>query len=105
MDNAKRFAGIFDGLQCAYGTYRIDRKNQIGKYSVKSQVIKSPRTDDLWEGHLSGQGDAIGIIPINEDNNCKWGCIDVDTYPLDLTKLIQDIRRMKLPLVVCRSKS
>ena len=105
MDNAKRFAGIFDGLQCAYGTYRIDRKNQNGKNTGKAQVIKSPRTDDLWEGHLSGQGDAIGIIPINEDNNCKWGCIDVDTYPLDLTKLIQDIRRMKLPLVVCRSKS
>ena len=105
MDNAKRFAGIFDGLQCAYGTYRIDRKNQNGKNTGKAQVIKSPRTDELWEGHLSGQGDAIGIIPINEDNNCKWGCIDVDTYPLYLTKLIQDIRRMKLPLVVCRSKS
>jgi len=36
---------------------------------------------------------------------CKWGCIDIDQYPLDHKLLIEKIRRMKLPLVVCRSKS
>lgn len=104
-DNAKKFAGIFDGLQQAYGTYRIDRKAQNGKNTGKATVLKQPRNDQTWEGHLSGKGDAIGIIPINEDNNCKWGCIDIDQYPLDHLELVEKIRRMKIPLVVCRSKS
>jgi hypothetical protein len=104
-DNAKKFAGIFDGLQQAYGTYRIDRKAQNGKNTGKATVLRQPRNDQTWEGHLSGKGDAIGIIPINEDNNCKWGCIDIDQYPLDHLELVEKIRRMKIPLVVCRSKS
>jgi hypothetical protein len=105
MSDAKRFAAIFEGLELAYGTYRIDRKQNNGKNTGKATVVKAPRTDEMWENHLSGKGDALGIIPINENNQVKWGCIDVDTYPLDHTELIQKIRRMKLPLVVCRSKS
>ena len=105
MENAKRFAGIFDGLKLAYGTYRIDRTSQSGKNVGKAGVVKNPRTSETWEGHLSGKGDGIGIIPINEDNSCKWGAIDIDQYPLDHKDLIEKIRRMKLPLVVCRSKS
>lgn len=105
MEHAKTFAGIFDGLKLAYGTYRIDRAAPNGKQQGKAGVVKNPRTPETWEGHLSGKGDAIGIIPINEDNSCKWGCIDVDQYPLDHKELIEKIRRMKLPMVVCRSKS
>ena len=58
----------------------------------------------LWENHLRGKS-GIGIVPINENNQCKWGAIDVDQYPLDHTVLVQKIRKLKLPLVVCRSKS
>ena len=105
MDNATKFAAGFDGLKAAYGTYRIDRKAQNGKNVGKATVLKSPRTDATWEGHLSGKGDAIGIVPINEENNCKWGCIDVDTYPLDHGELVAQIRKLDLPMVVCRSKS
>ena len=36
---------------------------------------------------------------------CKWGCIDVDQYTLDHKLLMDKIRKLKLPLVVCRSKS
>jgi hypothetical protein len=35
------------------------------------------------KAHLSGKGAGVGIIPINETNDCKWGCIDIDQYPLD----------------------
>ena len=103
--NSERFAGIFDGLKIAYGTYRVDRTKTNGKTTGQAAVVKEPRSPSLWEGHLSGEGDAIGIIPINEDSNCIWGCIDVDQYPLDHLELVTKIRRMKLPLVVCRSKS
>ena len=105
MSDAKKFAAIFDGLKLAYGTYKIDRTKTNGKQAGKASVLKEPRTLSHWEGHLSGKGDSIGIIPINEDNSCTWGCIDVDQYPLDHKAIIEKIRRMKLPLVVCRSKS
>ncbi len=105
MDNAKIFSQIFDGLKAAYGTYRIDRKSSNGKSVGKAQVVKAERTLAQWQGHLSGKGDALGIIPINEENKCVWGCIDIDTYPLDHKELITKIRKLDLPLVVCRSKS
>jgi hypothetical protein len=53
--------------------------------------------DDNKEYVVDGSGD--------EDNMCKWGCIDVDQYPLDHRMLVDKIRKLKLPLVVCRSKS
>jgi hypothetical protein len=105
MSDAKRFAAIFDGLEQAYGTYRIDKKAANGKNTGKANVVREPRTEAHWEGHLSGKGDSVGIIPINEENCVKWGCIDVDQYPVDHKKIIDKLRQLKLPLVVSRSKS
>ena len=99
------FSSIFDGLKQAYGTYKIDRKQSNGKSTGRAGVIREPRTTALWEGHLSGKGDSVGIIPINEENMCIWGCIDVDQYPLDHKALVEKIQQLKLPLVICRSKS
>jgi len=105
VSDAERFSQIFDGLQQAYGTYRIEKRSASGKNVGKATVLREPRTLKHWQGHLSGRGDGMGIIPINEENNCVWGCIDVDQYPLDHKVLIEKIRKAKLPLVVCRSKS
>jgi len=105
MSNAEKFASIFDGLKQAYGTYRIDRTQANGKNVGKATIVHEPRTTALWEGHLSGKGTGIGVIPINENNQCVWGCLDIDQYPLDHKALIERIRKLKLPLVVCRSKS
>ena len=101
----QKFSTIFDGLQEAYGTYRVDKTQTNGKNTGKAGIVREPRTTKLWEGHLSGKGASVGIIPINASNQCKWGCIDIDQYPLDHKLLIDKIRKMKLPLVVCRSKS
>ena len=30
--------------------------------------------------HLKGEGPALGIIPITQNNDCRWGCIDIDEY-------------------------
>ena len=105
MSIEKQFASIFDGLKAAYGTYKVDSKKLNGKSTGKAGVIREPRTQELWEGHLSGKGISIGIIPINEENNCRWGCVDVDVYNLEHKALLARIRKLKLPLVVCRSKS
>ena len=102
--SVEKFSRIFDGLKEAYGTFRIEKKQSNGKSAGKAAIIREPRTKALWEGHLSGKGVSVGVIPINENNSSKWGCIDVDQYPLDHLGLITKIRKLKLPLVVCRSK-
>lgn len=103
--SVQKFSSIFDGLKIAYGTYKIEKQQANGKNTGRAAIIREPRTTALWEGHLSGKGRGIGIIPINEDNKCVWGCVDVDQYPLDHKVLVEKIRKLKLPLVVCRSKS
>ena len=105
MSTTEKFAAIFDGLRLAYGTFKIDKKQLNGKSTGRAAIIREQRSTELWEGHLSGKGRAVGIIPINEENKCVWGCIDVDQYPLDHKVLVKKIRKLKLPLVICRSKS
>ena len=101
----EKFKEIFSGLQSAYGQYQKGERSETGKQKGKAFIIRKPITDNLWEDHLNGVDPALGIIPINESNNCKWGCIDIDQYNLNHKELIQKIRSLKLPLIVFRSKS
>jgi len=100
----KRFARIFRGLEKAYGTFDITDKAANGKAKGKARIVKEPRTITTFAAHLRGE-QSVGIVPINEKNNCWWGAIDVDMYPLDHTKLVKRIKSLNFPLVVCRSKS
>ena len=100
-----KFKNIFEGLKIAYGQYQKGDRNENGKQTGKAFIVRKNVSDDLWENHLQGKGAALGIIPINEDNLCKWGCIDIDEYNLDHFSLVQSVRGLKLPLVICRSKS
>jgi len=104
MDISK-FKAIFTGLDIAYGTYKIEKEKDSGKQAGKAVVVRKPPTDDLWEAHLNGIEPSLGIIPIRADNSCIWGCVDIDQYPLDHAGLVAKVKRLKLPLVVCRSKS
>ena len=78
---------------------------KMGKQQGKAFIVRQNVTDELWKNHLEGKGAALGIIPITQNNDCRWGCIDIDEYNFDHTSLIKSIRNHKLPLVVCRSKS
>ena len=101
-----KFKNIFEGLKIAYGQYQKgDRAANGNKQGGKAFIVRKNVSDDLWEKHLQGEGPALGIIPITEDNTCRWGCIDIDEYNFDHSKLIQSIRNLNLPLIVCRSKS
>ena len=102
----ERLKDIFKGLESAHGvTKKTDEIRHDGKNEVRSKTIREPVTDELWEKHLKGEEPGLGIIPINEQNKCKWGAIDIDTYPFDHLKLIKKIRENKFPLIVFRSKS
>ena len=105
--NIEKFIEIFSGLNIAYGRFIPEDKNAAGKLQGKNQIIREPNglPKKLWEDHLNGVT-SLGIIPINENNQCRWGCIDIDKYNgFDHLELIKKIREQGLPLVVFRSKS
>ena len=100
------FRKIFTGLERAHGCTYVDKKGADGlKVKGKSFVKREPVTEELWQNHLNGIEPSLGIIPIDEENKCRWGCIDVDKYTLDHKEIIKKINTYKLPLVTCRSKS
>jgi hypothetical protein len=100
------FINIFTGLERAHGCTKVIETAQDGvKVKGQSFVVRQPVTEQLWRKHLQGT-QSLGIIPINDDNKCKWGCVDIDSYAgFDHKKLIDKIKQFKLPLAVCRSKS
>ena len=105
--SVENFKSIFQGLDRARGVTYVDKKGADGeKIKGKSFVQREMVTDDHWLFHLQGKEPSLGIIPINDDNKCRWGCIDIDSYAgFDHQKLINKIKLLKLPLVVFRSKS
>ena len=78
----------------------MDLRSKVNLLS-KREIV----TDKHWEDHLNGIEPSLGIIPINEDNECRWGCIDVDKYTLDHKEILKKVNQYMLPLWVCRSKS
>lgn len=99
---AQAFSSLFRGLDRAYGTYRITNTSSI-KQTGAAVTKKEPVTLELWEKHLVGQS-SLGIIPINDEALCVWGCIDVDEYAnFDIADL--SMRLKDMPFIVCRSKS
>ena len=105
MADVDRFMALFSGLDSAYGTYKVDKPRQDGKQAGKAMVVRKAPSRELWIKHLEGAEPSLGIIPIRSDNSCSWGCIDIDQYPMEHTKLITKIQALSLPLLVCRSKS
>ena len=105
--NVERFRKIFLGLERAHGVTYVDKKGADGeKIKGKSFVQRETVTNDHWSNHLQGKEPSLGIIPITDDNKCRWGCIDIDSYAgFDHQKLINKIKLLKLPLIVFRSKS
>ena len=102
----QNFRKIFEGNNSAYGQLILtgettEKGKAIGKAFIKREAIP----DQLWQDHLDGKDPALGVIPINEQNMCRWGCIDVDEYNLDHKKLAASIKSHKFPLVMFRSKS
>jgi hypothetical protein len=101
----EKFKLIFEGLDVAYGQHQSERKRADGKEEGKSYIVKKIVTEELWEAHIAGEGPSLGIIPIMADNTARWGCIDIDTYPIDYRSIINSFRKLQIPLVPCRSKS
>ena len=100
----ERFAQLFRGLNRAYGALDLTTKDARGKQKGKYKFVHEPRTIATYSSHLKGEA-SIGVVPINEDDACLWGALDIDQYPLDHGSIIKKLKVLEIPLVVCRSKS
>ena len=96
-----QFSEIFAGNTNGYGLYN----------DGKHIFVKKPVTKELYEKHLNGEL-SLGIVPIRADGKCKFGALDIDDHKnseikkdFDYKELLEKIKFLKLPLVVCRSKS
>jgi hypothetical protein len=104
MSDAKRMLAAFEGSSDGHGKTIVGRATRSGKTEAQSRVVREPLTEELVRSHLDGKA-GIGSIPINRDNKCKFGALDIDSYDLDLAGLAKQVAALKLPLFVCRSKS
>tara|TARA_R110002051_G_scaffold50414_1_gene97557 strand:+ start:1013 stop:2524 length:1512 start_codon:yes stop_codon:yes gene_type:complete len=101
-----KFKAIFEGNNSAYGIMKLTGEvTDKGKAVAKAFIKRETTSDKLWKEHIEGKDPALGIIPINENNECRWGCIDVDEYDLDHQRVMRNIKGMGFPLITFRSKS
>jgi hypothetical protein len=101
----EKFINIFEGLERAYGQFKKNDKKLSVKVEGRPWIEHKPITKQLWENHLNGVGNRLGIFPLKDDGTCKWGAIDIDVNNYDYESLLQKIRKLKLPLIMFRSKS
>ena len=101
MNNVDKFSEIFAGNTNGYGLYN----------DGKHIFVKKPVTKELYNQHLTGKI-SLGIVPIRADGKCKFGALDLDDHKkggikkdFDYVALLKKIKFLKLPLVVCKSKS
>ena len=120
----EKLMALFRGSENAHGVFVESVSNDPLKPKVKGKAATVPQGPTLqnWEQHYMGKV-GLGIIPINSDNECYWGVLDVDGA-LDANKkpmhdwaclqpdgkidhviLQKEIQQQELPLVCCYSKS
>ena len=105
MDTAQKLHDIFYGSSRAHGSFIVNNTSVGQKKQGTAKTIKTMGSSvKHWKDHIDGVR-GLGVVPIDEENHVKWGAIDIDTYSLDIKKLVLKIEEFKLPLVVCRSKS
>ena len=104
MSVAERFLAAFVGSEVAHGTAVVLRTNRNGKAETDNRTVRAPLDKEKVQRHLRGEL-GVGSIPIKNDSTCHWGALDIDDYDLDHKSLQNDIQKLKLPLLHCRSKS
>jgi hypothetical protein len=107
MKKAEQLLSRFEGLKRAHGVYAPDGSTDVRcKAGGRAWTKPAPPTEKLWEQHLAGKN-GLGVVPITDEGTVRWGAIDVDVYgeKFDVFKLEEEVRELKLPLIVFRSKS
>ena len=102
------FIELFQGKKDIFGHHRYASSTEKGvKEQGKSWTENSiPISDQHYKDHLNGKL-GLGIVPITNENKCKFVVIDFDIYDNEnlCKQIIESISVHNLPLVVFTSKS
>lgn len=105
IKQTEKLMTLFRGSSKAHGCYTEQINNDPLKKKVKGRAVtvSSAPTLKRWLAHVQGET-GIGVIPINEDNRCWWGVLDIDGE-VNHKEILGRIKALDLPLVMCYSKS
>jgi len=99
------FQKLFTGNKSAYGKHVYKKVTRGSKEEgISSTVTNKLVTEALYKEHIEGKT-GLGIVPIDQDSNCKFVVLDVDIYDRDLSMYIRAIDEFSLPIVPFYSKS
>ena len=103
-DSVEIFKQLFSGLQRGYGLYDPTLPKD---YDFKHNLP----TIELYQQHLEGKI-SLGIVPITDKGNCRFGVIDDDSHKkggvkkdFDYNTLLKKIKFFNFPLSVVTSKT
>lgn len=107
QDNIKLFMALFQGKQSHYGKYTLKKRQTPGeKAEGDALTMNSQISAKEVEEHLYGEEYGIGVIPITEENTCRFGVIDIDVYDCTLhLEILKKLNSKNIKLVPFRSKS
>lgn len=104
----------FRGHKSHHGIYVLpkgllaDEKGKMESPDSDRKTHKGEPDERLWDRHLAGEGGwGLGVVPIDENDQCRWAAIDLDVYKT--AKLLEEmegrVNALGLPLIVTRTKS
>lgn len=102
---AARFLAAFQPAPHVHGVYTTFGNAEPGKkWKGKAESVAGAVTIEMVERHLTGI-QRLGFAPLHENGTVFFAAIDIDQYDIDLLALAKKVRRLMLPLVLCRTKS
>ena len=110
-DLQRAFEQIFCGYEFAHGEHKLfSQPDASGKLKGDAKTVAVGAGSGEYYNHLHGLGTSLGVIPLLSDDSCWWGAIDIDikgetALHESIEALEARVRKLELPLVVCRSKS
>ena len=105
--SAEQLESLYRGLQRAHGTYTVTHADSAkhGKMAGKAITVYEQPTVQKWQDHIDGKV-GLGIVPIDEQNTCCWGAIDIDVYAENTLQQVDElVRQLNIPAVCIRTKS
>lgn len=106
-EQVRRFAALFQGFSNAFGQYTVNEQEPKTGKNVGPRSTKTGRlTLHHYRVHLDGTGPGLGVIMVlDEHGNVVFCALDSDNYHIAPELWEQRVRELKLPMVVCRTKS
>jgi hypothetical protein len=101
------FKNLYSGYGKAHGKFEINGPEPLtGKVQGKATTIHTGAPEQAWGNHLAGTRAGLGSIPLLDDGiSAQWAAIDIDVNDIDHTSLEKEVKKLGLPLIICRSKS